>query len=111
MKTRSYVVVLTLVVAVLSMKEQVVNVPEPSLMNTAPPLCSKMIQETKERDRRSVDIYKENIVWDDSYERRRDDCRVNEKKKEEKNDSSVASKKYFDIKMSNIKYREMKYFL
>ena len=40
------IVVLT-PVAVLSLKEQVVNVPEPSLMLTAPPHCSKMKERPK----------------------------------------------------------------
>ena len=40
------IVVLTLV-AVLSLKEQVVNVPEPDLMYTAPPACSKMKERPK----------------------------------------------------------------
>ena len=40
------IVVLTLV-AVLSMKEQVVNVPDPLLMYTAPPHCSKMKERPK----------------------------------------------------------------
>ena len=40
------IVVLTLV-AVLSMKEQVVNVPEPYWINTAPPSCSKMKERPK----------------------------------------------------------------
>ena len=40
------IVVLTLV-AVLSMKEQVVNVPEPCWMYTAPPPCSKMKERPK----------------------------------------------------------------
>ena len=44
------IVVLTLV-AVLSMKEQVVNVPEPCKMNTAPAFCSKM----KERQKRETE--------------------------------------------------------
>ena len=39
------IVVLTL--AVLPMKEHVVNVPEPYWMNTAPPSCSKMKKRTK----------------------------------------------------------------
>ena len=33
--------------AVLSMKEQVVNVPEPFQMYTAPPFCSKMKERPK----------------------------------------------------------------
>ena len=41
------IVVLTPVVASLSLKEQVVNVPEPYLMHTAPPYCPKMIERTK----------------------------------------------------------------
>ena len=40
------IVVLTLV-AVLSMKEQVVNVPEPCWINTAPAYCSKMKKRPK----------------------------------------------------------------
>jgi len=36
-----------LLVAVLPTKEQVVNVPEPYLMHTAPPYCPKMIERTK----------------------------------------------------------------
>ena len=40
------IVVLT-VVASLSMKEQVVNVPEPYSMYTAPPTCSKMKERPK----------------------------------------------------------------
>jgi hypothetical protein len=45
------IVVLT-VVAVLSMKEHVVNVPEPYWMYTAPPYCSK-IKENKEREQKN----------------------------------------------------------
>ena len=41
------IVVLTPVVAVLSMKEHVVNVPEPKAMYTAPPYCSKMKERPK----------------------------------------------------------------
>lgn len=40
------IVVLTLV-ASLSMKEHVVNVLEPSLINTAPPYCSNMKERPK----------------------------------------------------------------
>ena len=42
------IVVLTLV-AVLSMKEHVVNVPEPFWMFTAPPYCSKMKERPKKK--------------------------------------------------------------
>ena len=42
MKTWSYDCRVLTEVASLSMKEQVVNVPEPELMATAPPNCSKM---------------------------------------------------------------------
>ena len=56
-KTWSYDCRVLTEVASLSMKEQVVNVPEPRMMNTAPPPhCSKDERETKERDRRIVDI-------------------------------------------------------
>ena len=48
--------VLTLV-AVLSMKEQVVNVPEPKAMYTAPPYCSKM-KERPKIETEELQIYK-----------------------------------------------------
>jgi hypothetical protein len=41
------IVVLTPVVALLPMKEHVVNVPEPRWMITAPPHCSKMKERPK----------------------------------------------------------------
>ena len=50
------VVVLT-TVAVLPMKEQVVNVPEPWQMFTAPPLCSKM-KERPKKETEELQIYK-----------------------------------------------------
>ena len=68
------IVVLTLV-AVLSMKEQVVNVPEPLQMYTAPAYCSKM-KERPKKETEELQIYKsicQHIVWDDLYERRRDE--------------------------------------
>ena len=60
-------------------------------------------RETKERDRRIVDIYKSicqhsTYVWDDLYMKEDDDCRVKEKiTKEEKTMMiSYCIKKYFD---------------
>ena len=50
------IVVLTWL-AVLSMKEQVVNVPEPWLMKTAPPCCSKM-KEKRKKETEELQIYK-----------------------------------------------------
>ena len=60
------IVVLTLV-ASLSMKEQVVNVPEPWQMNNAPPVCSKM-KERPKKETEELQIYKsitsyEMIQW------------------------------------------------
>ena len=50
-------IVLLTLVAVLSMKEQVVNVPEPLQMPTAPPARSKM-KERPKKETEELQIYK-----------------------------------------------------
>ena len=68
------IAVLTLVVAVLPMKEQVVNVPEPWQMFTAPPYCLKM-KERPKKETEELQIYKSicQHSMSDLYERRRDE--------------------------------------
>ena len=46
-ENKVFMIVVLTIVAVLSMKEQVVNVPEHWLMYTAPPYCSKMKERPK----------------------------------------------------------------
>ena len=71
------IVVLTLV-AVLSMKEHAVNVPEPLQMVTAPPYCSKM-KERPKKETEELQIYKSITQYEMIHMKEEDDCRVNEK--------------------------------
>ena len=82
------IVVLTLV-ASLPMKEQVVNVPEPFTMSTAPPTCSKMKERPKkETEELYIDIkVYVTTQYEMIYVKEEDDCRVKEKiTKRRKND-------------------------
>ena len=93
------IVVLTPVVAVLSMKEQVVNVPEPAQMRTAPPACSKM-KERPKKETEELQIYIKvyvNIQYAMIYMKEDDDCRVKEKNNERRknNDDQLLHQKIF----------------
>ena len=56
-ENKSLMIVVLTWVALLSLKEHVVNVPEPFKMNTAPPHCSKM-KERPKKETEELLIYK-----------------------------------------------------